>query len=151
MRYLKLLSIFLLACYVTITWSHPVKAEPVELEVTIEVIKADRTSGLVDQELQSLKDELGSLLNYTGFTMLKKSELHLKADDTEKVTLPDQKTLEVQFMGLDNNQARVMVRIEENEAETFRTTLLLVNKGSILIGGPTYENGVLLLRIGGQY
>jgi len=35
--------------------------------------------------------------------------------------------------------------------ETFRTVLLPVNKDSVLIGGPSHEGGLLLLRIGAEF
>ena len=121
------------------------------LQVNVEVIKAERDSKVVDPELKDLVKELAPVLNYSGFSLLKKTEIFLKAGDKGEVNLSRGRALEFGFMGFEGEQARLMVKIVEKGKETFSTILLLVDKGSILIGGPPHENGVLLLRIGGKF
>ena len=120
------------------------------LKVNVEVIKADRSSE-VDPQLKDLVKELAPVLNYTGFSLLKKSELRLNLKEKGEVILSSGRILELQFLGFEDSQARLLVKIMEKGKETFRTVLLLVDKGSVLIGGPPHEGGVLLLRIGGEF
>ena len=122
-----------------------------DLQVSIEVIKADRNSTNVDSELKELVKELTPVLNYTGFSLVKKSVTRLSASQTDDVKLSSGRLLELQFRGFEKNQARLQVRILEKKKETFRTVVLLVDKGSVLIGGPLYEGGVLLLRLSGEF
>ena len=117
----------------------------------MEVIKADRNSKEVDPQLKDLIKELTPVLNYSGFTLLKKSVMKLAPGEKAEVILSSSRVLRLQFLGFEADQARLSVWIVEKDAETFRTTLLLVDKGSVLIGGPPHEGGVLLLRIGGEF
>jgi len=121
------------------------------LQVNVEVIQASRSSTVIDPELKDLVKELAPVLNYSGFSLLKKSEIRLKPKEKGEVLLSSGRMLEFQFLGFEDKHARLLVRIVEKGQETFRTILLLVNKGSILIGGPLHEDGVLLLRIGGEF
>jgi hypothetical protein len=121
------------------------------LQISVEVIKADRNSREVDPQLKDLVKKLTPVLNYSGFTLLKKSVIKLAPEEKCEVKLSAIRVLKLQFLGFEADQARLSVWIVEKDAETFRTTLLLVDKGSVLIGGPPHGGGVLLLRIGGEF
>ena len=116
------------------------------LQVNVEVIQADRSSTVIDPELKDLVTELSPVLNYSGFSLIKKSEIRLKPDEKGEVLLSSGRMLEFQFLGFEDKKARLLVRIVEKGQETFRTILLLVNKGSIIIeaGGevPAADRGV---------
>ena len=77
--------------------------------------------------------------------------IKLAPEEKADVILSSSRVLRLQFLEFEADQARLLVRIVEKDMETFRTTLLLVDKGSVLIGGPPHEGGVLLLRIGGEF
>ena len=131
--------------------SPPLAAGSSGIRVDVEMIKATRKSTEVDPQLKALVKELAPVLNYSGFSLLKKIEIRLQHDKKEDVILPSDRVLELSFLGFKDMQARLLVRILEKGQETFRTTLLLVNEGSVLIGGPPHEDGVLLLRIGAVF
>jgi hypothetical protein len=105
----------------------------------------------VDSGLEFLVKEVSPVLNFTGFTLLKRVEAGLSPSDSEKINMPGNRILDVQFVDFTEEKARVAVKIIENQKETFKTVLLLVDNGSALIGGPPNEDGVLLLRIGAQF
>jgi len=121
------------------------------IRISVEVIKADQNTTAVDPQLEALAKELKPVLNYTGFTLVKETKLSLNPDDSGEVLLSPERCLDFHFQGFEQNQARVIVAIIENGNEIFRTTLLLVDKGKVLIGGPAYESGVLLLRIEARF
>jgi hypothetical protein len=121
------------------------------LRVTVEVIKADQNSKTIDPEIGEIAKELAPVLNYSGFSLIKRAVIQLGIGDSDGVVLPLKRTLELELLEFKDQQARLSARILEKGNETFRTVLLLSNKGSILIGGPPYEDGVLLLRIGGIF
>lgn len=142
---------FLLWCLCLLLWLPSLVFAFSSLQVSVEVIKADRNSKEVDPQLKDLVKELTPMLNYSSFTLLKKSVIKLAPKEKAEVILSSNRVLRLQFLGFEADQARLLVRIVEKELETFRTTLLLVDKGSVLIGGPPHEGGVLLLRIGGEF
>ena len=141
----------ILFCVGLFLWSPSVAIAFSSLEVKVEVIKADRNSKVVDPQLKDLVKELSPVLKYSGFSLLKKSEISLKSGEKGEVILSSGRLLELRFLGFEDKKAKLTVKILEKGRETFRTTLLLINKGSILIGGPPHEDGVLLLRITGQF
>lgn len=121
------------------------------LKVKVDVIKADRNSSHVDPQLIDLVKELSPVLNFTGFTLVKKSEMRLDHNKKDEVILSSDRSLELHFLGFDENQGRLQVRIMEDKKEMFKTVVLLVDNGHVLIGGPPQDGGVLLLRIGGEF
>lgn len=121
------------------------------LKVKVEAIKADRTSDHVDSQLKELVQELTPLLNFTGFSLVKKSEVRLRTDEKDRMLLSRNRSLELHFLGFNENQARLQIRIMEKKKEMFRTVVLLVDNSHVLIGGPPQDDGVLLLRIGGEF
>jgi len=135
---------FLFWCLCFLVWVPSLVFAFSSLQVSVEVIKADRDSREVDPQLKDLVKELTPVLNYSGFTLLKKSVIKLAPEEKAEVILSSSRVLRLQLLGFEADQARLLVRIVEKDIETFRTTLLLVDKGSVLIGGPPHEGGVLL-------
>jgi len=122
-----------------------------EIKITVEVVKASRTSTIVDPELKDLSKELG-MLNFKGFVLFKKATLRLGKGKEGEVSVGGNRVVVIGFQGLDeSSRARVRVRILENNHETFQTTLLMSSGGKALIGGPPIEDGNLLLRIKGEF
>ena len=139
-------------CCIGLSFLIPTLAQALtDLNVKVEVIKADRNSKEIDPQLKDLVKELGPLLNFSGFSLLKKTETRLNLKQKQEIILSSNRMLELQFLEFADNKARLLVRIMEEKKETFRTVLLLVDKGSVLIGGPPHGNGVLLLRIGAEF
>ncbi len=121
------------------------------LRVTVEVVKADKAGSHVDPEIQDLVDELGPMFAYTGFTLVKTTSTRLLPGQTDlSGTTPDH-GLELSLLGFAEQRARLQVRVLEKDQERLSTILLLVDGGSAVIGGPAYEDGVMLLRISGQF
>lgn len=121
------------------------------ITVKVEVVKAHRESDKVDPQIQDMVQELGPVFSYTGFTLLEKTEKRLTVKARTEILLSKTRVLELSFLEFKQGQARIQVRILENKTETFKTVLLMVDKGSALIGGPPHEGGVLLLRIGAEF
>ena len=141
-----------LLCCIGLSFVIPTLAQALTgLNVNVEVIKADRNSKEIDPQLKDLVKELGPLLNFSGFSLLKKTETRLNLKQIQELILPSNRMLELQFLEFADNKARLHVRIIEEEKESFRSILLLVDKGSVLIGGPPHKDGVLLLRIGATF
>jgi hypothetical protein len=117
------------------------------LNVEVEVIKADRQSETVEPRMKELTREISPVLNYTGFSLIRKSSLNLRLKQTASVPMSPGRKAEVTFVEFDQGKARLLVRILKRKKETFRTTLLMRDQGSAFIGGQPYNDGVLLLRI----
>ena len=142
----------LIILYIGLVFVKPAGAGTISiLNVNIEIIKAHRDSAVVDPQLKGLIKELGPILNFSGFSLIKKSKTALKVNDKTCLMLSHDRQLELQFLEFADDKARLSVRILEKKKETFKTILLLIDNGSALIGGPPHEGGTLLLRIKAEF
>lgn len=121
------------------------------LVVDIKVVRAVRDNAYVDPELADLAREVGPVLNFTGFFLLKKSEITLSTGASQRLFLPADRSMRFELAGFEKDQARLKIVIYKNGDEIFTTTLLLVDNGSALIGGPALEKGVMMIRISGRF
>lgn len=121
------------------------------LRVTVDAVKADKAGSHVDPELRDLVAELGPMFAYTAFTLLKTTTTRLTLGQTDLNPVSRDHGLELHLLGFAEGRARLRVRVLESSRERLSTVLLLVNGGSAVIGGPAYEDGVMLLRIRGEF
>lgn len=119
--------------------------------VNVEVIKAMQDSSEVDPELSGLVSEVGPVLNYKGFKLLRKSSLPLEKGDSEELLLSGKFRLTLELYEFEAEQARLHLKIFKNKTEIFATTLIMVDNGSAIIGGPKLKKGVILLKIHGKF
>ncbi|MBS3759057.1 MAG: hypothetical protein KGY61_10385 [Desulfobacterales bacterium] len=119
--------------------------------VDVEVINALQNSSEIDPELSGLARELGPVLNYKGFKLLKKSRLPLKIGGRKELLLSRERRLTLTLEGFESGQARINLKIFKNHTEIFATTLLMADNGSAIIGGPELKKGVMLLRVRGKF
>ncbi len=132
----RLFSAFIIFGLGLVCWNAPPAQASSGMKVRIEVIKASRDSTKVDPQLEYLVKELSPVLNFKGFSLIKTSESYLDIKDKSKLILSTGRILELQLKEFSENKARLMIKIVENGKEIFYTVVLLVNKGSVLIGGP---------------
>lgn len=117
------------------------------IKMKVEVIQASRTDPKVDPGLEFLIKEVSPVLNFKGFTLIKRSESRMALNDQEEIRMPEERQLVIRFLEFSEDKARVSVTILENQKETFKTILLLVDNGAALIGGPPHKGGSLIIRI----
>ena len=147
----KNFAVHIIGVFICLLIASPLIASKASIKIMVEVIKASKDSNKVDAELKYLVKEISPVLNFTSFALLKKSEVRIAQKGVEEITLPAGRILDIQFLSFEEQHARVQVRILEKKTETFRTVLLLVDEGSVFIGGPPHEGGALLLRIRAEF
>ena len=152
MRAERARTLFWLAiCGTTLILSQSTALAQKNLSVNVRAVKATKDQKSVDSRLRDIAHDLRSVFNYTGFTLIKQSTLQLKPGQSGRVDLSAGLMLELMPLGLSGKRARLQVRIVLKGRETFKTVLLLVNRGSVLIGGPPYDNGVLLFSVSARF
>ncbi len=130
--------------------SSPVTAATI-LQVKLQVIKAGAGEGSVDPRLKDFVEELRPVLNFTEFTLLKSLRFDMLQDTSYKAPIVGERVLKFYFTGFNGPHARLELEIWENGLKTFNTTVLLVDNGSVIIGGPPLDTGMLLLRVRGRF
>jgi hypothetical protein len=116
----------------------------------VRVIHASTGTKHVDPGLKRIVSELKSVFKYTSYRLLKDQRLDLNFNRKGRVNLPGKKVLVVMPSGMEGKRIRYQINIKKNNRSIFQTRVLLKNNSSITIGGPQFNNGVLLFNISGS-
>ena len=79
--------------------------------------------------------------------MLSENRIRLQMRQTGNVTLPGNRILKITPTGIHGKRAELDLLILKKNRQIFQTTIQLLNRKSITIGGPRHKNGILLLNI----
>jgi hypothetical protein len=109
-----------------------------EVGVGIRVILASHQVKGIDARLQDIQKNLGALFNYSSYQLLQEHSFLLSEGQTDQLPLTDNKELHIQLIQEQGGTAEIAVEI------------LRGGKGTLLIGGPKHEDGVLILAISAQ-
>lgn len=130
--------------------SHPPVFATDRVLTDVQVIHASTGPQHIDPSLNKIISELKSVFKYTAYRLLKDQQLSLGFNEKGLVNLPENRTLVVIPSNVDGNRIRYQINIQKNDHPVFQTQVLLKNNSSITIGGPQFNDGVLLLNISGS-
>ncbi|MBT3177094.1 MAG: hypothetical protein HOG03_08805 [Desulfobacula sp.] len=116
----------------------------------VKVIHASTGPQHVDPSLNKIISGLQSVFKYTSYRLIKDQQLNLGFKESGQVSLPGKRTLVVIPANMEGKRIRYQISIQKNRQSIFQTQVLLKNNSSITIGGPQFNNGVLLLNISGS-
>lgn len=116
----------------------------------IKVIHASTGSKTVDPGLKPIISELKSVFKYTSYRLLNEQRLNLRFNRKGRVNLPGNRTLIIMPTDMKGKRIQYQINIQKNQHSVFQTRVLLKNNSSITIGGPQFNNGVLLFNISGS-
>ncbi len=116
----------------------------------IKVIHASTESKTVDPGLKPIISELKSVFKYTSYRLLNEQRLNLNFNRKGRVNLPGNRTLIIMPTDMKGKRIQYQINIQKNQHSVFQTRVLLKNNSSITIGGPQFNNGVLLFNISGS-
>ncbi|MCP3876357.1 MAG: hypothetical protein GY699_24855 [Desulfobacteraceae bacterium] len=116
----------------------------------VKVIHASTSSIHLDPRLKGIVSELRSVFKYTSYRLLKDQSMDLKFNVAGHVNLPGERTLVVLPSDMDGKRIRYQINIKKKDRSIFQTQVLLKNNSSITIGGPQFNDGVLLFNISGS-
>jgi len=139
-RVMVLLMMFLIGIMVIPAYA----GENNEVSVYVTAIMASRDSDFVDPELTFIADEMKTLLAYSSFKKVKKYTVMLTENQKDRITLPQDQDLVISFDGL-SDDGKIALHI--SMGDTLNTNVVLVNGGHMVIGGPEFDDGTLVLLI----
>ena len=121
-----------------------------EVGVEIRVILASHQAKGIDARLQDIQKNLGTLFNYSSYRLLQERSFLLSKGQIDQLPLADNKELYIQLIQEQGGIAEIGVEILRAGRGIFKTTAKLKKGGTLLIGGPKHEDGVLILAISAQ-
>jgi hypothetical protein len=125
-------------------------AQGEEVGIGIRVILASHQAKGIDARLEDIQKNLGTLFNYSSYRLLQERSFLLSEGQMDQLPLADDKELHIQLMQEQGGTAEIAVEILRAGREIFRTTAKLKKGGTLLIGGPKHDDGVLILAISAQ-
>ncbi len=132
-------------------FAHTVAASPdppVSIDVGVVVASNDGTT--MDPALSSIRNKLQSMFNYTSYRMVDRLKRSLNVNETGDFGLPGHRSMRVTPVPAKGKKVRLAVQIMEGERNLLTTTLGLTRGGMVLVGGPSYQKGVLILIISAE-
>jgi hypothetical protein len=119
--------------------------------ISVETILAARNDTVVDPQLKQHIGELQSMFNYTSYRLLGSERLNLSAGQSGMVTLPGNRRLKITPNKIRGSRADIALQMMKQNRTVFQTQIQLLNRGSLFVGGPKYENGNLIFKISSSY
>ena len=124
----------------------PVWAER-PVHIVVETVLASQGSPYLDPRLSNLIEELQSVFRYSSYRLLSQTPMDIRMGETDMVSLPGNRVLKITPAKVTGNRVELQLVISRNKNQIFQTMIQLLNHGSIIVGGPKYEDGYLLFNI----
>ena len=104
----------------------------------------------MDPALASIRNQLQSMFNYSSYRMVDRLKRTLSVGETGDFGLPCDRSMRVTPVPAKGNKVRLAVQVMEGGRNLLTTTLGLSRGGMVIVGGPPYQKGVLILIISAE-
>lgn len=139
------------ALLVVVLFAHAAVASAApRIRVDVGVVVASNEGGTTDPALSSLKSTLHSMFTYSSYRMIDRLKRFLSMGETGTIPLPENRSMRVTPVPARGDRIRLAVQIMEGNRNLLTTTLGLTRGGMVLVGGPPYGKGVMILIISAQ-
>jgi len=129
-------------------FAHIVVASPdAPVAVDVGVVLASNEGTTMDPALSSIGNQLQSMFTYSSYRMVDRLGRTLNVGETGEFGLPGNRSMRVTPIPSEGSKVRLAVQIMEGDRNILTTTLGLKRGGMVLVGGPAYQKGVLILII----
>jgi hypothetical protein len=123
-------------------------AEPVTVDIG--VVFASNEGSVVDPALSALRAKLQSMFTYSSYRMLDRMKRPLEVGETGDFALPGGRNLRLSPVSAPAKKVRLAVQLTEGGRNLLTTTLGLSRGGMVVVGGPPYQSGVMILLISAE-
>ena len=120
-------------------------------QISVETILAARDNAGIDPQLRRHVGELQNMFNYTSYRLLSSERLNLQTGETGTVALPGQRRLKITPQKVRGSRADIAMQMLKQDRTVFQTQVQILNRGSLFVGGPKFQNGNLIFRISSAY
>lgn len=126
----------------------PVRAK---VDMEIRVVYATSAHSRVDSRLSSLTRYL-SHLRFTGYELLDTQKAQVSLGGKASFTVEGGRKVTVTLLGRDESRARVRVQVSGSSDKQLLDTTMSVNRGgTVIVAGPKYQEGILVLPLTASY
>ncbi len=125
--------------------------ERVALEVG--TVLATSSSTHIDAQLATVRGQLERLFvnkGYTSYRLVKQEKSEVSCGNPATFEIPGGRHLQVMAKDTRGGRVSLNVALMKDRHTLMRTDLTLGKRGTIMVGGPRYEDGVLIIWIGAR-
>ncbi|MGH7865794.1 MAG: hypothetical protein ACREQB_12445 [Candidatus Binataceae bacterium] len=120
---------------------------PSWVDLQINCVVATDTNEGVDVKLADMGERLRSLFSYTTYRLVSRQDGLTEFGTMVAFTLPGGRILNVQPRGVMNDMIAMQLVMFQGAEPIMTTELRLKNRGMLIVGGPRYEKGMLIISI----
>ena len=135
-----------LAVFLVLVLAAAMPARGQEFRTEVRVILASNSDQGFDPRLTDLKPDLLAL-NYMSFQLLDQAGLSLRRDQAGRLAVPGGRRMTVVPRAMEGGKIGMDVEVTEGKVSLVKTHLRIENHGTVIIGGPPYQAGFLLLAV----
>lgn len=128
--------------------SAPARGRRVSVHVD-SVVASDTNEG-VDTRLASMGQRLHSLFNYSTYRLVSHQDSQTEIGNLVSFNLPGGRILHVQPREVVGDMISMELVLFQGERPLMTTDLKLRDHGMLIVGGPRYEQGMLIISIGAE-
>lgn len=143
---LKKLLLPLLAAFLVGALSGSAWAET-RINIVVKTVLASHDATFADPQIPALIQRLQSVFRYSSYRLLSEETLNLAMGETGAVSLPGKRVLKITPVRIAGDRVELRVLILKEKQQTIQSTIQILNRGSIVMGGPEHEGGYLLFDI----
>jgi hypothetical protein len=121
---------------------------PRRINVHVDSVVASDTHEGVDSRLSSMGPRLQSLFSYTSYRLVSHQDGQTAIGNQVSFALPGGRILHVEPHEIDGDMIAMELVLFQGERPLMTTDLKLRNHGILIVGGPRYEQGMLIISIG---
>lgn len=121
---------------------------PRQVTVYIDTVMAADTNEGVDKRLVPMLPKLHGLFNFSTYSLVSHQEGETDCGKMIVFAIPGGKILHVQPRAVDGDMIAMEIVLFDGTRPMMTTDLKLKNNGTLIVGGPRYETGMMFMSIG---
>ena len=136
-------------CMAALAMAAPVVAGD-RVIVQMGTVLATNSGDYFDSHLAAMRHQFQNLFRYTSYQLVKEEDRDVGWGDLAGFDIPGGRYLQVVPKAVANDRLSLNVRLLQGSRLLVNTDFTLRNRGTILVGGPRHEEGVLIIWIGAR-
>ena len=140
--------IIAISAFGTPAFSYAQAAGPRHIYVYIDTVLAADTKEGVDPRLVPMMPKLQGLFSFSTYSLVNHQEGETECGKMIAFTIPTGKILHIQPRAVDGDMIAMEIVLFDGTRPMMTTDLKLKDKGTLIVGGPHYEQGMMFMSIG---
>jgi len=117
------------------------------VEVKINSVLAADTNKGCDASLREIRHHLERLFHFSTYHLVRHEDRRTSFGKVVEFDLPGGRILQIQPLGMDGDMIQMELTLFQGDQPLMMTDFKIMNGGVLLVGGPRYEQGALIISI----